>query len=640
MQTHPFVGGLPSTKTTAWNQVTTNPLVLNWIFNGVPIPFTSPPPSFEINNRIFSNSEYHFIKHELDSLLKSKCIVRCNSEEKPHCVSGISVVPKKAGDFRLILDLRKVNDFCDPPKFSYTDINSAVEIIDPGDRLVTLDIKSGFHHIRVYSEHTKYLGFKFDGTYYKFVVLPFGLNCSPYYFHKCLRPVIEHFADKSIKCVVYVDDFLISASSEEINISKNYVISMLHSLGWFINYDKSSLVPECRKTFIGFIIDSAKSKHSVWIEIPKERIRKVRHDIARVLKRQSVTARGLARITGQLISMSKAVIPAKLLLRNAYRLLKSRSSWSDILLIDQPTHNDLAWWFVCLKNWNGRSIADSSCRETIQIATDASAHGWGGNILNSIIQAQGVWTSDMVHSSSNMREISAVLLCLQSFAPTLRGKRVQILTDNVTCAAYINFQGGMHADLSSVATQIWSLAIKNNLTISAKWLAGKLNTIPDYLSRLDNKHNWKIHPDLFRYLDNIWGPHTMDRFACMNSAQCAKYNSLFLDPTTSGVDALSQTDWREENNFVNAPLRLLPQVLNKLDQYQAFATIIAPMFRAQPFFLKLINRSIAAPIKLPNARLFCLPMSNTLPEPLRNQKWKFYAWRVCGRRDCWPDNGL
>ena len=198
----------------------------------------------------------------------------------------------------------------------------------------------------------------------------------------------------------------------------------------------------------------------------------------------------------------------------------------------------------------------------------------------------------------------------------------------------------MHADLSNVATKIWSLAIRQDLTISAKLLAGKLNTMPDYLSRLDNKYNWTIHPNLFQYLDKIWGPHTVDRFACMNSAQCAKYNSLFLDPTTSGVDAFSQTDWREENNFINAPFRLLPRVLNKLDQYQAYATIIAPLFRAHPFFLRLINRSIAAPIRLPKARTFCIPMSNTLPEPLRNPKWKIYAWRVCGRRDCCPATGL
>ena len=372
-----FVGGFPSTKTSAWNQITQNPLVKDWISYGVPIPFSSTPPPFEITNRQFSYREHQFITQEINSLLKNNCIVRCNYTEKPLCVSGISVVPKRSGDFRLILDLRRVNTHCVPPKFSYTDINSALEIVDPDDLLVTLDIKSGFHHIKVHPQHTQYLGFKFDGIYYKFVVLPFGLNCSPYNFHKCVRPVIEHLADKGIKCVVYVDDFLLSDTSDRINASKSYLISVLETLGWFINYDKSSLHPEPRKSFIGFIIDTNRTKDSVWIEIPKDRIRKVRHNIARVLKRKSVTARGLARITGQLVSMSKAVIPAKLLLRNAYRLLKTRYNWSDILLVDQPTHNDLTWWFESLKAWNGRTIADSSCIETVQIATDASAHGWG-----------------------------------------------------------------------------------------------------------------------------------------------------------------------------------------------------------------------------------------------------------------------
>ena len=126
---------------------------------------------------------------------------------------------------------------------------------------------------------------------------------------------------------------------------------------------------------------------------------------------------------------------------------------------------------------------------------------------------------------------------------------------------------------------------------------------------------------------------------CMHEQRtvCQVQQSL---PTTSGVDAFSQTDWREENNFINAPFRLLPRILNKLDQYQTYATTIAPLFRAHPFFLRLINRSIAAPIRLLKARTFCIPMSNTLPEPLKNPKWKIYAWRVCGRRDCCPATGL
>ena len=56
------------------------------------------------------------------------------------------------------------------------------------------------------------------------------------------------------------------------------------------NFDKRSLVPETRKQYIGYIIDTHKSRSAVWIEIPSQRIRIVKHDIGRTLKKGSVTA--------------------------------------------------------------------------------------------------------------------------------------------------------------------------------------------------------------------------------------------------------------------------------------------------------------------------------------------------------------
>jgi len=555
-----FTGGRVSECAHIWETKTSNPVVHDWLRDGIRLPFSSVPPNFHNVNRKFTLKERCFIRQEIKSLLQSGCIVKCDT--KPHCVSGLSVVPKKSNQLRLILDLRNVNAHCNAPKFTYSDINSVVEIVRPEDRLVTLDIKSGFHHLKIHKDFTTYLGFQFENVFYKFVVLVFGLNASPYFFHKTLRPVVEHLADKNIRCVVYVDDFLISAASEKILEDRDYVLSLLGELGWCLNLEKSSLNPETQKQFIGFIIDTTKNKDAVWLEIPKLRIKRV------------------------------------------------------------------------IKQWNGRCIAVDSCRETVQIATDASALGYGGIVVGSDFQAQGYWDKNMSKQSSNMRELTAVLLCLQSFKTALRGKRVSILTDNVTTAAYINFQGGPHADLSLVATQIWSLSIKQNFSISAKWLAGKLNVVPDFLSRFNSKYNWRIHPGLFHYLDSVWGPHQVDRFACMKSAMCPVYNSLFLDPMTSGVDALFQTDWARTNNYVNAPFRLLPKVLEVLDRYQATATIIAPMFRAQPFYKKLIERSIAHPIRLPQPRKFCIPLCPTTPEPMRNPKWRIYAWRVCGKRDC------
>ena len=76
------------------------------------------------------------------------------------------------------------------------------------------------------------------------------------------------------------------------------------------------------------------------IQIPTGRIHQLHKDIKRVLKRGFVTANVLAGACGQGMSTAKAVIPGKLLLRNAYGLLKQRDSRSDRLPLDNPARQD------------------------------------------------------------------------------------------------------------------------------------------------------------------------------------------------------------------------------------------------------------------------------------------------------------
>ena len=388
----PCIGGNVSKHFQCWQEHFSNPVLLDWIQNGIKLPFATPPTPLNNTNRHFTSEEAIFVRKEIKSLLNNKCIVKC--DHIPHCVSGLSVVPKKSYNensdkFRLILDLRNVNEYCEVPKFNYSDINSVIELIEPKDQLVTLDIKSGFHHLKIHKDFTDFLGFYFEGVYYKFIVLVFGLNASPYFFHKTLRPLVEHLANRNIKCIIYVDDFLLCAKDNLICEHRDYLLSLLQKLGWTINKEKSSLTPEYKKQYIGYIIDTNKKENEIWIEIPKSRINSVKHDIARALKKKTITARGLARITGQIVAMSKAIIPAKLLLRNCYRLLRTRNNWSDTLPLDEASFNDLCWWFHSLKRWNGKCVSTSIRQEAKQIATDASSLGYGGLILGTEIQAQG-----------------------------------------------------------------------------------------------------------------------------------------------------------------------------------------------------------------------------------------------------------
>ena len=75
--------------------------------------------------------------------------------------------------------------------------------------------------------------------------------------------------------------------------------------------------------------------------------------------------------------MSKAIIPAKLLLRNIYKLLKCRVNWADTLVLSPEARKDLEWWSQALDSWNGAAAPHHKI--DIQMVTDASSVGWGGH---------------------------------------------------------------------------------------------------------------------------------------------------------------------------------------------------------------------------------------------------------------------
>lgn len=625
-----MIGGNIHNFLEEWEKISNNPTILTWIKEGIPLDFDSTPTPFEQKNNAFKRKEVEFLDKEISALLANGCISK--SEVKPTCVSRISTIPKKDGSFRIITDLRVVNNYITKNKsFLYETINETLEIVHPGDKLVTIDIKSGFFHVKVKPNFRQYLGFSYKKQYYVWNVCPFGLAVSPYFFCKLIRQIIQYLRTEGLSICSYVDEFILADKPLSIDESKAKLIHTLQRLGYFINFEKSQTHPDFTAKFIGYIVQTNKDKDTIWLCIPRDRINKVKHDIRRIVKAKTVSARGLARIAGQIVSMSKVLVPAKLLLRNVYRLLKTRQSWQDKLTIDIPTMTDLVWWLEALEGWNGRSFKKES-KQLLQLTTDASGRSWGGTIVNTNHKAQGFWDVETFGLHSNAKEMLAVLLTLKSLLNIVKGKSIQILSDSVTTCAYINFQGGSIRTLDIIARNIWDLSIRNNVTIQAKHIAGKQNTEADRLSRLPGQYEWRMHPKLFQFIDSVYGPHTIDRFASILTRQTKRYNSLFWDPESEAIDALHQSNWQQEMNFVNPPFRLLPRVIELIQRSGAEATVVAPYWPAKIWHRQLVDMSVSHPIKLPKTSQMCIPCLDQIPEPCKNKKWRLFAWRISGAK--------
>lgn len=54
------------------------------------------------------------------------------------------------------------------------------------------DMKGGYRHMYLHQDIRDYFIFKYDGRYYRCIVLPFGWKRSVLWFTKLMRPVVRY----------------------------------------------------------------------------------------------------------------------------------------------------------------------------------------------------------------------------------------------------------------------------------------------------------------------------------------------------------------------------------------------------------------------------------------------------------------
>ena len=159
-------------------------------------------------------------------------------------VSRIFEVPKKTGDYRLILDLSDLNKFLKKVHFKMDGLDTIASLISRSDYFASLDLDHAFFSIAMHRSCWKYLCFDFEGVRYCFVALVFGLSCAPRIFTKMLKVPLSYLRFQGVKNSAWIDDILLvgsSFSSTSRDVSSS--IAFLESLEFIIKPAKSSLTP-------------------------------------------------------------------------------------------------------------------------------------------------------------------------------------------------------------------------------------------------------------------------------------------------------------------------------------------------------------------------------------------------------------
>ena len=253
-----------------------------------------------------------------------------------------------------------------------------------------------------------------------------------------------------------------------------------------------------------------------------------------------------------------------------YRVLATRDNWESLLTLTPQAREDLSWWLTALRGWNGAPLINRTI--DVQIETDASGKGSGGVLLDK--EVAGLWSRAVRYEHSNYKELFAVHMTLRSFITLIENKRIQVLSDNVTTMAYISRLDEPREKLTNLMSTVWSFAHNHGLELTAKHLGGSKNIHADRLSWRVSPYEWKLNHEVFSYIDRLWGQFTINRFASSLNKQLPLYNSFLWDPDSEAVDAFTQQNWKQENNWVNAPFWLIPKILDLICTQEVDATII------------------------------------------------------------------
>ena len=153
-----------------WKNVTGDCQTLQTVA-GMPVLSTLVTLDTENNNiTSFSSSEVPIIEKESSKLL-DKGVIEVTSHEKDELLSPIFLLPKVYGSFRMILNLKRLNESMPYVHFKVETFDKVLKLIRPNCFMCSVDIKDANYSVPISESRQKYLKFQFQDKLYTFVCL-------------------------------------------------------------------------------------------------------------------------------------------------------------------------------------------------------------------------------------------------------------------------------------------------------------------------------------------------------------------------------------------------------------------------------------------------------------------------------------